>query len=122
MAYSGINTTEAEIHLKDRKNVEPTGATEVKNNLLVAQAEGYLSGLLQDDVVAGFAGYDTTTKQLLSEWAARYAGMQLILFNTTGYTDLIEAEDMVQVHIYRIEKIEAALKEGSAQKQLEVNN
>jgi hypothetical protein len=121
MAYTGTITTEAEIALMSGENVDATGATEANNNLLVAHAEGFLSGLIQDDVVAGFAGYDTVTKQLLSEWAARYAGMTLIMYNTAGYSDLIEAEDMVQVHVYRMEQIQEQLSKGEVQKQLKVN-
>ena len=97
------------------------GATETNNNFLVAQAEAYLSGIVQDDVKAGFGDYDSVTKQMLSEWASRYAGMTLILNDPSTYTDLIEAEDMVQVHIYRMEKIESDLAEGEIQKQLKVN-
>ena len=120
MTYNGTITTEAEIALMAGQNVG-AGATEANNNFMVAQAEAYLSGFIQDDVVAGFAAYDTVTKQLLSEWAARYAGMTLIMNDTTNYTDLIEAEDMVQVHVYRMEQIQNQLSEGEVQKQLKVN-
>ncbi len=121
MAYTGTITTEAEIALMSGVNVG-AAATEANNNFLVAQAEGYLSAYLQDDVKAGFTGYDTVTKELLSEWAARYAGMTLIMNDPSTYTDLIEAEDMVQVHIYRMERIQGLLFSGEAQKQLKVNN
>ena len=121
MAYTGTITTEAEIALMAGENVDATGDTEANRNLLVAQAEGYLSALIQDDVVAGFSNYDTVTKKLLSEWASRYAGKALILYNTAGYTDIIEAEDMIQVHIYRMEKIEEELRKGEILKQLGVN-
>ncbi len=120
MTYNGVITTEAEIALMAGQLVG-AGATEANNNFLVAQAEAYLSGVVQDDVKAGFAAYDEVTKQMLSEWAARYAGMTLILNDPSTYTDLIEAEDMVQVHIYRMEKIELDLREGEIQKQLKVN-
>ena len=35
--------------------------------------------------------------------------------------DLIEAEDMIQVHIYRMEQIQQILDQGEVQKQLKVN-
>lgn len=121
MAYTGTITSEAAISLMSGENVDATGATEANNNILVAQAEGYLSGFVQDDVAAGFAAYDSGTKEILSEWASRYAGMQLILFNMAGYTSRIEAEDMVNTHIYRMKEIERILKEGNVQKQLGVS-
>ena len=123
MVYSGTITTEAEIALMAGENVDVTGDTEANHNLLVAQAEGYLSGLIQDDVVAGFAGYDTVTKQLLSEYASRYTATALIAFNMTGYaTDeglaRIHGETMMSVHILRMAAIEKLLNKGNVLKQL----
>ena len=113
--------TVPEMQFMAGKNVDATGDVTANHQFLHDMAAGYRSGFLQDDVIAGYSNYDSVTKQMLNEWAARFAGMQLILFNTIGYGDLIEAEDMVQVHIYRMEKIEADLRDGSTQKQLKVN-
>ena len=52
---------------------------------------------------------------MLTEWAARYAGMQLILFNMAGYTSRIEAEDMINVHLFRMKQIEKLLEDASVQ-------
>ena len=119
MAFTIV--TVAEMQFMAGANVDPTGDVTANHQFLHDMAAGYLSGFIQDDVIAGYAAYDTVTKQLLNEWAARFAGMSLILFNPFTYTDLIEAEDMVQVHIYRMEKIEADLGKGEVQKQLKVN-
>ncbi len=121
MAYTGTITTEPEIALMAGENVDATGDTEANHNLLVAQAEGFLSGLMQDDVAAGFAGYDTVTKQILSEWASRYAAMQLIAFNMSGYTSRVEAEDMLNIHIFRMDLIERQLLQGRVLKQIGVS-
>ena len=121
MAYSAVIVTVAEMVFMAGENVDATGSVEANHEMLQDQAMGYLSAFIQDDVKAGFAGYDTITKLILTEWAARYAGMQLIMFNPAGYTDLIEVEDMVQIHIYRMEKIESQLKDGAVQKQLGAN-
>lgn len=118
MVYTGTITTEAEIAIMAGENVDATGATEANNNLLVAQAEGFLSAFIQDDVVAGFAGYDTTTKQILSEYASRYAAIGLITYNMAGYTSRTEAEDMLKIHILRMKLIEKQLEEGQVLKQL----
>lgn len=113
--------TVAEMQFMAGENVDPTGDVTANHQFLHDMAAGYLSAFLQDDVIAGYSGYDSVTKQLINEWAARHAGMQLILFNTTGYSDLIEAEDMVQIHVYRMEKIEDILSKGEVKKQLKVN-
>ncbi len=121
MVYSGTITTEAEIVIMAGENVDSTGDTEANRNLLVAQAEGFLSGFIQDDVVVGFAGYDTVTKTMLNEWAARYTATALILFNMQGYTSRVEAEDMINFHAFRMKRIEVEFKEGAALKQLGAN-
>lgn len=113
--------TVPEMQFMAGENADATGDVTANHQFLHDMAAGYLSAFIQDDVIAGYSGYDTVTKQIINEWAARFAGMQLILFNTAGYGDLIEAEDMVQVHIYRMEKIETQLDKGAIQKQLKVN-
>ena len=120
MAYSAVIVTVAEMVFMAGENVDATGSVEANHEMLQDQAMGYLSAFLQDDVKAGFTGYDDVTKLILTEWAARYAGMQLILFNTDGYL-LESAEDMINVHVFRMREIENQLKDGAVQKQLKVN-
>ena len=121
MAYSAVIVTVAEMQFMAGENVDATGNIEANHEMLQDQAMGYLSGFIQDDVSAGFAGYDSVTKLMLTEWAARYAGMQLILYNMAGYTSRIEAEDMVNIHIFRMKLIEKALEEGQVLAQLKAN-
>ena len=119
MAFTIV--TVAEMQFMAGENVDATGDVTANHQFLHDMAAGYLSAFIQDDVIAGYSGYDTVTKQLINEWAARFAGMSLIMFNTAGYSDLIEAEDMVQIHIYRMERIENQLTTGAVQKQLGAN-
>lgn len=126
MAYTGTITTEAEIAIFAGENVDATGDTEANRNLLVAQAEAYLSAFLQDDVVAGYENYDSVTKKMLNEWAARYTANALVAYNMQGYgteetAARIHGEDIINLNLYMMEKIEKILKEGWAQKQLGVN-
>lgn len=111
----------AEMQFMAGKNVDATGDVEANHQFLHDMAAGYLSGFVQDDVIAGYAGYDTVTKQMLNEYAARMAGVQLILFNPAGYTSLSEAEDIINFHAWRMRTIEKQLREGEVQKQLGVN-
>jgi len=111
MAYLGTVVAEAEIAIMSGENVDATGDTEANHNVLVDQAESFLSNLIGDDVVAGFAGYGSGKKNILAEWAARYTGMSLIAFNMAGYSDREEAEDMINIHLHRMEIIEKILLE-----------
>ena len=79
-------------------------------------AEGYLSALLKYNLdAAGWGALDSTNKYLITEWAARFCGMQLILYNMAGFTTILEAEDMVNVHLYRMRQIEDILKNADIQ-------
>jgi len=112
MVYAAVITTVAEMQLMAGVG---KGASDVDANhtILQDQAEAYLSALIGDDVATNIGTYDTTTKQLLSEWASRYAGMTIILNDMSGYTSRIEAENMVNVHLYRMKAIEKLLAKGN---------
>lgn len=108
MVYDRTITTEAEIALMSGQNVG-AGATADNNNVLVAHAESFLSNLLREDVIAGFAGYSDAKKQILSEYASRYAGMTLIANDMNAYTSRVEAESMVNIHVLRLAEIKLLL-------------
>lgn len=120
MVFSGTIVSEAEIALMAGENVNSTGDTEANRNLLVTHAESYLSGLVKFDIVTAWATINAKTRAIFSEWAARYAGSELILFNPAGYTSRIEAEDKVNVHLFRMKKIEETLSDASVEDFMEV--
>jgi len=111
MVYSGTIVTENEIALMAGENVDATGDTEANHNDLAAQAESYLSNLMRYNVVDNYAALNADVKRMLSEWAARYAAITLIAYNMAGYTTRQEAEDMIDVHVFRMRAIEKLLKE-----------
>ena len=83
MTYDGIIVTEAQIALMAGLNVDGTGDSEANHNVLAAQAEAFLCNLVKYDIVTNWGSLNTIYKQMFSEWAARYAGMTLILFETS---------------------------------------
>jgi len=109
MAYTGTIVTEAEQQFMAGENVDATGDVEANHQFLANYAEAYLSTLVEFDIVTAWATITAKTRAMFTEWAARFAGMQLIMFNMAGYTTRQEGEDMVDVHAYRMEKIEAEL-------------
>lgn len=114
MAYTANIVTEAEMQFMAGENVDATGDITANHEALQDQAEAYLSNLLQHNLGGtGFSSLDATLRIIITEWAARYAGMQLILFNTVAYTDRIEAEDMINVHLFRMRQIEKLLNQQS---------
>ena len=110
MAYTANIVTVAEMQFMAGENVDATGDVEANHIFLQDYAEAYLSNLLKHNLAGtGFTNLDATLRNLITEWAARTAGVQLILFNPAAYSSLIEAEDMVTFHIYKLQQIEALL-------------
>jgi len=119
MAYTGTVCTETEIAIFAGELVDSTGNTEANRNLLVAQAESFLSNLMRFNVVDNFAALNADVKRMLSEWAARYCGISLIAFNMHGFgstesTARIHAEDLVNIHAWRMHHIELILKDQNS--------
>lgn len=114
MAYVANIVTVAEMQFMAGKNVDAGGDIEANHTALQDQAEAYLSNLLKFKLdAAAFTALDAVTKIMITEWAARYAGMQLILYNTGDYISRIEAEDMINVHLFRMRQIERLLTDSS---------
>lgn len=118
MAFTIV--TVAEMQFMAGENVDATGDVTANHQFLHDYANAFLSSLVKYDILTNWATMTANYKNLFTEWAARFAGSQLILFNPAGYTNLIEAEDMVTAHIYRMQQIEKLLENASVQDFLSV--
>ena len=115
MVYSANIVTVAEMQFMAGKNRDATGDVEANHTALQNQAEAYLSNLLKFNLVTGFGGLTAGIKIIITEWAARYAGMSIIAFNMEGYTSRVEAEDLINIHLKRMADIEKQLNDSSKQ-------
>lgn len=119
MVYTGTIITEAEMTFMAGELVDATGNVEANHNYLAYYAEAYLSALVKYDIVTNWGSLSSIYKHLFTEWAARFAATQLIAYNmaTVGatFSSLIEPEDMIQLHIYRMEQIEKILDKSDIQ-------
>ncbi len=116
MAFTIV--TEAEMQFMAGENVDATGDVTANHQFLHDYAAGYLSSLVKYDLITNWSSLTANIKFLFTEWAARFAGMSLIAYNMVTWdtnTSIIEAEDLIQTHIYRIEQIEKLLKDSSVQ-------
>lgn len=114
MAYNGTLTTEEEIAGFAGANVNATGDTEALHNVYVAQAEAFICLLSKYDYVTNYASLNSIAKKILSEYCARYAAVAIIGYDATAITtavSLIEAEDRITVHLYRMQAIETLLQD-----------
>ena len=109
MVFNGTVATEADIALMAGENVDSTGDTEANRNLLMAQAESFLCNLMRYNVVDNYSSLNADVKASLTEYAARYCAVALIAYNMAGFTSRIEAEDMLNIHLFRMRQLEKLL-------------
>jgi len=111
MAYTANIVTVAEMQFYAGENVDATGDVEANHIILQDHAEGYLSCLLKYELsIANWGLLNSTIKEIITEWAARFAANALIKYNMSGYTTILEAEDMLNLNLYRMKQIEDLLK------------
>ncbi|MFW6173810.1 MAG: hypothetical protein ACOC5T_08700 [Elusimicrobiota bacterium] len=120
MAFTGTLTTEEEIDFFAGANASPS-VTEANKNTLTAQAEAYLNVLGKYDFVSNYASLNDEQKQILSEYCARLAAIGIISYDMSTYTSRIEAEDMINIHWARLNKIEEKIREQNFVKQITDN-
>ena len=119
MTYTGTIVTSAEMVFMAGENVDTTGSVEANWNYLAYYAEAYLSSLVKYDIVTNWATMTANYKRLFTEWAARYAAIQLIAYNLLGNSGTsqtrIESEDQINLHIHFMNKIEDTLNKSDVQ-------
>jgi len=95
--------------------VDATGWVEANKQAWANQASAYLCSLTKYDLVTNVATLNAQAKATLAEYIARYAAMSGIAYNMSSvgviFSSLIEPEDMIQLHVYRMEKIEKTLQQ-----------
>jgi len=113
MAFTIV--TVAEMKFMAGENVDATGDVTANHQFLHDYANAYISNLLKFDLLTEWTNLTANYKILFSEYAARFAGIELIRYNPAGYTDGIEAENMIKIHWQRLLDIQAILEDSSVQ-------
>jgi len=111
MAFAHALVTLAEITAMAGENVDVTGYVEANQQTWANQAGGYLCALTHYDLITNAATLTAQGIQIFAEYIARYVAASAIAYNMAGFTSRIEAEDMINVHVYRMQAIEKLLKE-----------
>lgn len=68
-------------------------------------AEAYICGITRYDAVTNWATIGAIEKALMTEFVSRFIAMQGIAYDMSVFTSRIEAEDMINIHIYRMGQI-----------------
>lgn len=109
MAHTGIFATKAEIDVKVGENVDTTGYTEANINAACLWAESYINVATRYNWSDNFAALNADVKYVLAEAAACWVAIDFITYNMSAYTTRIEAEDMINVHWAKFNRLLGAL-------------
>jgi len=91
------------------------GFTATMQDLVGVYTEAFLCTLLKYDIVTNWASLNAVYKLLFSEYACRAIAIEAIKYDMSGYTSRVEAEDMINVHAWRMHEIEEILKKADIQ-------
>ncbi len=102
MVHEGLFATKAECDAKAGENVDATGWTETNINAWCLQAEAYINCISRHDWSAEFSAPATTTLStsvwyMLGEAESNIVAIYGIQYNMSGYSTIIEAEDMINL-------------------------
>lgn len=97
MVDTGIFATTAEVERKAGANANATSKGEAYVNDYMTQVEALINTLTRINYSDSFSGLNVDTKGLLKEVSSNLAAIYVIQYDMSGYTSLIEAEDMITV-------------------------
>ncbi len=111
MAFTGITATEAEIDQKTGAGVSASYTDTMKTQALL-QAESFINSLSKYNWSDWYAATPNVDfKYIITEITSSIVAVEGIKYDMSGYTSRVEAEDMINVLIYRIEEIKTLLKD-----------
>jgi hypothetical protein len=113
MAFSHVLVTEDELDAMAGENVDATGWVEENKQAWANQAGGFLCALMSYDLITNVGSLTANGKQIFAEYIARYTAMSGIAYNMAGFTSRIEAENMINIHAWRMAQIKEILKNQS---------
>ncbi len=96
------------------KNVD-VGFTETMQDLVGVYTEAYLCNITKFDAVTNWETMNPVYKLMFSEYVARSIAIEAIKWDINSYTDRIEGEDMIEVHVFNLKKIQKILEDASIQ-------
>lgn len=109
MALTNLTMADlADISPYEGENVDTTW-TDTEREEVGLQAEAFVCCLVRYDAVTNWATIGAIEKKLMTEYVARSIAVSGIAFNMAGFTSRIEAENMLNINIWRLRTIEKLL-------------
>jgi len=96
------------------ENVDVSFTTTMQD-LVGVYTEAFLCNLVKYDIVTNWASLNAIYKLMFSEYACRAIAVEAIRYNPSGFSSLTEAEDMININIYKMEQIKQLLEKSDIQ-------
>jgi predicted butyrate kinase (DUF1464 family) len=97
MADTGIFATTAEVNYKTGSGASAVSKAEAYVNSYMTQVESYINSVCRYNFSDNYTTLNVDTKGVLKLIATDLAAIYVIIYNMSGYTSRIEAEDMINV-------------------------
>jgi len=99
-------------------NVSAAFTVATMGDLVGVYTEAFLCALVEYDIVTNWATLNAVYKLMFSEYACRAIAVEAIKYNMsdgTTFASRIEAEDMINVHLKKMDEIKKLLEKASVQ-------
>lgn len=116
MVDTGIFATTLEVQRKAGANASTTSNVEAYINDFMTQAESYINIATGKNWSDIYTTLNTDVKGILKEAASNLAAIYVITYNMSGFTSRIEAEDMINILLFRTNQVIKILKEIGSKK------
>ena len=97
MVDSGIFATTAEVGYKAGANASAVSNTETYINSFMTQVESTINSMCRYNFSDNYSTLNVDTKNILKEVASNLAAIYVIMYDMSGFTSRVEAEDMINV-------------------------
>jgi len=97
MVDSGIFATTAEVQRKAGSGASATSKAEAYVNDYMTQVESEINATCRYNFSDNYASLNADTKGILKQCASNMAAIYVIMYDMSGYTSRIEAEDLINI-------------------------
>jgi len=97
MADTGIFATTAEVQRKTGAGASATSNVEAYINDYMTQVESFINTVTRYNWSDNYSTLNADVKGILKEVASNLAAIYVIIYDMSGYTSRVEAEDMINV-------------------------
>jgi hypothetical protein len=97
MVDTGIFATTAEVGYKAGKGASATSKAEAYVNSFMTQVEAFINSQCRYNFSDNYSTLNADTKGILKDCASNLAAIYVIIYDMSGYTSRIDAEDLINV-------------------------